>query len=599
MSELYAFRSGPTYRGATPQEQYEAALSQPMSLASTFFDQAKGGVLESFGLGTAIRDITTPEGAKPAPTGDAYTDTITKIDEAISPRNLAKRIIGTFDNDQPPMSKDAYEASEYARDGVPWDASMTEDRAASLAMAYDAKRVREFYAEKRPITSFVANLAGQATDPINYIPIAGPAVRAAAVARTGRVAGLAATASLDAAANTAIFGLGTASQRRQFGDDVSWQATVSQIATAALIGGAFGTIAGALGSRADATSRMAIEERLSTLKTTQEARIALNEGIDALVRAEDVALSPNATEAVARVQQEIIAYHASPNKFDAFSPSEFRGATFFAGSPNRAKTGAAAGQNEYIMETATEPRRGPMHTYEVGINPAEIAGLHYTPKEIDWFNSLPEVINGDDALARAVEGTKPKGFQGVWDDLYDFEEGPDGVYTYTKKSSPPSISYEDAIKTGRDVYGRQHSHYSPQGDEAMTASRVKDKGMKGWLVQDEAGLSIAVADPSSVKIKTLDGQPVDTSPPRPEPIPEGRKQAESRIAKPDDYKALAAQYRVDPETGSFAEEADITHLGIEGRLTEEDLAVLADSQNAFDDGVSYGEALKSVASCLV
>ena len=133
MSELYAFRSGPTYRGAMPQEQYEAALSQPMSLASTFFDQAKGGVLSSYFLGTTIQDIRTPEGVKPAPTGNAYTDTITKIDEAISPRNLAKRIIGTFDTDQPAMSEDAYKSSAYFRDGVPWDKGMTEDRAAALA----------------------------------------------------------------------------------------------------------------------------------------------------------------------------------------------------------------------------------------------------------------------------------------------------------------------------------------------------------------------------------------------------------------------------------------------------------------------------------
>ena len=581
MSELYAFRSGPTYRGATPQEQYEAALSQPMSLASTFFDQAKGGVLESFGLGTAIRDITTPEGAKPEPTGDAYTDTITKIDEAISPRNLAKRIIGTFDNDQPPMSKEAYEASEYARDGVPWDASMTEDRAASLAMAYDAKRVREFYAEKRPITSFVANLAGQATDPINYIPIAGPAVRAAAVARTGKVAGLAATASLDAAANTAIFGLGTASQRRQFGDDVSWQATVSQIATAALIGGAFGTIAGALGSRADATSRMAIEERLSTLKTTQEARIALNEGIDALVRAEDVALSPNATEAVARVADESIAL-SRPTEMAIVrpepvkrGPGEIPDAVDFR---SLAQDPDARGDTTDMSAVRLEGRVFAAETHEQAISEAS-ARL------------------GGDKVEAAVEAD-PENTLGHIPWRRDVQ---------TDDITPP-VDKTEAFMAGETIT------YKTFSGQQVTARRVlpsMDHPIGGVEIRAGADgngrlLMSPVMNEGDLRnfvngVVRTDNPPaaVDTSPPRPEPIPEGRAQAESRIAKPDDYKALAAQYRVDPETGSFAEEADITQLGIEGRLTEEDLAVLADSQNAFDDGAAYGEALRSVANCLV
>jgi hypothetical protein len=44
---------------------------------------------------------------------------------------------------------------------------------------------------------------------------------------------------LDAAANTAAFGIATSGERAKFGDDVSWLATDSQIAMAALIGSAF------------------------------------------------------------------------------------------------------------------------------------------------------------------------------------------------------------------------------------------------------------------------------------------------------------------------------------------------------------------------
>ena len=209
------------------------------------------------------------------------------------------------------LSEDQYKASPYYRKDIPYDPGMTSARAEALASMDDAKKVREFYAQKRPFSSFLGNLAGQALDPINYVPIAGEAVKAAAVARMGNIAGHALVGGIDAAANTAIFGIGTAGVRAQFGDDVSWQATISQIATAALIGHAFGALAGAVGGRVDAARLSDAEQRLATLKTTQEARIALNEGIDAVVRGEDVRLSPNATDPMARVGQEVRSLQSS------------------------------------------------------------------------------------------------------------------------------------------------------------------------------------------------------------------------------------------------------------------------------------------------
>ena len=280
MSSIYGFWQGPTYRPSTRDELFGAALEQPMSLGATFWDQAKGGVLESFGLGTTIREMTLP----PSAPGRWYGDT----DQSYADRRKNYKTI----------TEEEYKASPYFRDNVPWDSGMTEDRAAALATMYDAKRVREYFAEKRPITAFFGNLAGQATDPINYIPVAGPSVKAAAVARMGVVKGIAATAALDAAANTAIAGLATRETRRSFGDDVSWQAMVSEIATAALLGTAFGTVGGVLqrraGLRADAL-RSEAEVKVNTLRATQEARIALNEAIGGLANDGEVRLSPNAT----------------------------------------------------------------------------------------------------------------------------------------------------------------------------------------------------------------------------------------------------------------------------------------------------------------
>jgi hypothetical protein len=197
---------------------------------------------------------------------------------------------------------------------------------------------------------------------------------------------------------------------------------------------------------------------------------------------------------------KIKAYHASPVKIDAFKPSKFRGSTFFASSPNRALNGAHAGMNEMIMDTATESHRGPLNVHEVSINPEEVRGLHYTPKEKAWFDRLPKKVIGDQALEKLFT----KEYQHIpWDDVYDHQKIGDRLYQYNKKNGPPSITYEQAYKTGRDVYGDKHSHYGAGADEKAAAQSVLKDGMKGYLVHDEGGLSIAMADPSNVKVNDI------------------------------------------------------------------------------------------------
>jgi hypothetical protein len=92
---------------------------------------------------------------------------------------------------------------------------------------------------------------------------------------------------------------------------------------------------------------------------------------------------------------------------------------------------------------------------------------------------------------------------------------------------------------------------------------------------------------------------IDTTAARPEPTPEGVKRAEASVAKPEDTKALAAQYSVDPATGAFPEEADVAQLAAEGRLTAEDTVTLAQAHADYETGASFAEALKSVAGCLI
>ncbi len=327
-----SFRPGPSYRDGDAKAAFSRALDLPLGMAETLGGQIKSDAIKSFGLGTTIRDFTVPEGVpegsqQPAPAEDGSTlstapiaesaglgDMATSVGEQLLAHPLkqaydyAKRAAQSFVNDpaSPALSKEAYEASRYFRDKVPWDAAMTEDRAAALAIGADAMAVRDFYSEKRPFTAIAGSFLGQALDLINYIPIAGPAVRAAAVAKMGRIGGTAAFGAFDAAANTAIFGIATRDKRARYGDDVSWQMTISDIAMAAAIGGAFGTLGGAWGARKDRLSRLTIEQQLATLKRTERSRFALNEGIDALARDVDLALSPSAVDIVSRTADDVV-----------------------------------------------------------------------------------------------------------------------------------------------------------------------------------------------------------------------------------------------------------------------------------------------------
>lgn len=323
-----SFRPGASVRTPDAQRSFAAALDLPLSVTSTWDVAAKNEFIRSYGAGTALRDFTVPEGRPPepilpdeggaapeTPSDDLFSmDTLKSVVEyvgkgsnpAVRAYDQARQIAQYFINDpnSPTLTVEEYKKSKYFRDGVDPN-NMTEDRAAALAMSFDAQKIREYYMEKRPIASFVGGFLGQAADPINYIPIAGPAVRAAAIAKLGKVGGTAAFSAVDAAANTALFGLATRGQRAKYGDDVSWQMMAMDVSMAALIGGAFGTIGGALGARKDAKSRLSIEQQLSTLKRQTKSLINLNESIDALAKDVDLALSPNAADAIARTAADV------------------------------------------------------------------------------------------------------------------------------------------------------------------------------------------------------------------------------------------------------------------------------------------------------
>lgn len=587
---VYSFREGPTYAAATREEMFTAAMDMPMNMGATFWDQAKGGALESFGLGTAIRGAAIP----PGDTSKLSTmEQIGRTAESVLPGGMVGAIGGAFrrltDEPSESLSEDAYKASPFFRDDVPWDASMTEARAASLASWHDAKRVREYFAVKRPITAFLGNVAGQAVDPINYIPVVGPTVQAAAAARVGRVIGTAATASADAALNTAIAGIATSSQRGRMGDDVSWQATVSEIATAALIGAAFGGIAGGIDARRAARVDAAARERLSTLQTTQEARIALNEGIDALARGEDINLSPNATAGVERLTREA-------QTAQAVDPAKRQADTGQPSSSAPVPALVAKDLDEIIDAEVTQGARERVRDV--------------ITRTRDRIEAMQDDIPPDimDVIRNAVDRSSETGgrdLEAAIDIAYKADDLPSELLQQLesiqnlsrlplKTFEEPSLraylkqDFEDVSRHFRE---QPLSKLMDQRDRALadpgSMSPTHMKALQDAIVAK--GAIPALAAPARA----------DNSPPRPEPAPTGRAEAEKTLTRTDDYAALKAQYRVDPETGDFLESVEIDQLRAEGRLTDEDIAALDATQAELDNGTAYGDALKAAVACII
>ncbi|TIO26942.1 hypothetical protein [Mesorhizobium sp.] len=561
------------YEGATRAALLNSALKQPLSVFSTLMESAKKDVLQSYGLGTLLREAQLPEAAPVVPgiTADPGERDFLKSRRE-TPQELEQRR-----RDAGALNEDQYKASAFYRKDIPYDPGMTETRAAALAEMDDARKVREHYASKRPLAAFIGGMSGQALDPINYIPVAGPAVRAAAIARYGKVAGTAAFSALDAAANTAVFGLATASERAKFGDDVSWQSTVSQIATAALIGSAFGAIGGAVGRRADARVRTEAEQRLSTLKTTQEARIALNEGIDAIVRGEDIKLSPNATGPISRVAGDVA-------RNSAFTP-EPTPITKSATISDVAESLRVVKDQHPELDPVTSPSKfDALLIADLqakgfdGVDSQAPAGpvpLNFDPATVD----VPEMVIGPNGrlIEAALNPTSPAYGKML---IADAEARLPELQRRLAKMNRPHNRLRTKLQ--------QNSYLSGIADPLGTIERSRNlpQLVRYYEGQKARGEAIVAGK-------------VDTTQATPEPLPDGLAEAKARVAKAEDTKALADQYRVDHNTGAYDEEAEIAHLATTGRLTEEDLTTLANARRDFDQAAAFGEAMKSLATCLI
>jgi hypothetical protein len=505
---------------------------------------------------------------------------------------LADRI-RSKNNEGTAISEDEFKASPSYRVGVPYDTGMTAERQAALAEMYDIKKAREFYAGKRPITAFIGNLAGQATDPINYVPFLGPATKAAAVARFGRIGGTALVASADAAINTAVAAGATAGARARFGDDVSWETSVSQIATAALIGGAFGTVAGAMGRRADVRQDALVQEaeqRLATLRRTQESRVALNDAVQSLAIDGEVRLSPTSVGIVQRTAADVERISVrreldAPSDLGAYIDADTYRKRLSA--PYVAEDGAVIASSRLVPNEGVDV---PVGTWRVD----KFSGNY--GKEIE---QLREVRIDELALPELREGGK-----------LDIEKlGDDERYAAWIKEGkePPPI----------EVLRRDDGSLRvADGHRRVLAAKLAGRAtIKAWVSEtvpipsgrlDANGkpimtsLTYELAMKEKDRVRSAVASLGESAEPAVAFGDEGSKAAaQIKPIANDNAKAVAEQYGVNAETGDFVEAAELDALRNTGRLTEDEIRMLDEADQAKEAGDAFAEALKAAVGCML
>lgn len=288
----------------SPEERLQRAFSRGSPFEDTFEANIRGGIMSSFGLGTALRTLTAP---------GLLTD---KPQRGDTPESYATRV-QTFQRNA--LTEDQYKTSPYFRDAVPWERGMTEDRAAVLAGWYDEQQKAAFLMGRNPLAGFAGQLVGQLPDPVNYIPVFGPAAHAAAVAKAGSIFGRAGMAAAEAAVNTAAFGLLTAGIRRSYGDEVSFEAIATEIGMSALIGGAFGAGIGVLARGQDVRVKNAVSSAkasMDVLKRKISARDTLRKAAGDIATKGYVDLGKKETAPMVEVAREIDQRMASTRALD-------------------------------------------------------------------------------------------------------------------------------------------------------------------------------------------------------------------------------------------------------------------------------------------
>lgn len=216
------------------------------------------------------------------------------------------------------LDEAAWRASPNYREGIPFRPGITGAGARALAEVYDENRSRRaLMAQREPglgemALGFGAGIAGSLPTPENFIPFAGPAMRAAQAqrysrqlralaeaAQRGMGGGLGARALAGAGMGALDGFLGSLAtlplvnaSRDDFGDDVTWSDMLLDLALGTAAGGVLGSgLAAALGRRHAAPGAIGGTDTPASQETALRGLVAAADGM-AQADAVDVAMLP-------------------------------------------------------------------------------------------------------------------------------------------------------------------------------------------------------------------------------------------------------------------------------------------------------------------
>ena len=188
-----------------------------------------------------------------------------------------------------PLTAEQWQASPNFREGIPYEDGMTAERASALAEFYDDMAYADWIRENHDadwistIGAVPAAIGGAIASPEAFVPIVGPAMRGAIVARLGVVGGRAAARAVEGAVGTAAVLPFISSQQASIGREFTAEEMLLDVAIGALAGTALGT-AGGLVERRSISRTSALAAREQVALTDMRAAGEALAGVDAARR---------------------------------------------------------------------------------------------------------------------------------------------------------------------------------------------------------------------------------------------------------------------------------------------------------------------------
>lgn len=264
---------------------------------------------------------------------------------------------------------------------------------------------------------------------------------------------------------------------------------------------------------------------------------------------------------------DMTGYHATGAEFTEFRPHPYRGATFFARTPEGARTGARAGLGD---GTGT----GARNLMRADIRSRDVDGFRFTDAEERAIEALPQRMSAEEMQ----RFKKPAQLDDIpITSIYE----PEGGYVAGWWETPtteyvrrplPQLTWEEAERTGRDVYGRGFAHYTIGGGEAFAAERAKARGFRAFPQQDEAGLSVGVMNPRT-DVRLARSAPDGGGSPPEGIFTQGRPQGDAITPPPHGDLANYPRVRIGPRD----QERDYGIISSDASLSQQDRSLITNA----------------------